>query len=329
MILLADHRGAGLERIRNVLEDAGRPTVLTNSLRETREALEANEPELIVLDPLSEGGQVEIEQIELFCLGDEGTSLLLVTTPAELDGSVEMTHRVEGAIWDLIHREAPADEYLLRIDRLLHQVAYRDEVEELRYRASYDWTGLLRKEAFEERLEELFSAAGRHNFEIALAVIDLDRFGRVNKIFDHTVGDLVISRVGDAIRNALRTEDLAFRLGGDEFGIILPFTGAVEAAHVCVRLRDAIWSVGDLALSGALTGRSIKLPVSASIGFQVYSGGHPVTRQELRAHAEKALQAAKRSGGNRAVYHPSLNTDQPSLDTDQPSLNTDQPDKKP
>jgi diguanylate cyclase (GGDEF)-like protein len=120
------------------------------------------------------------------------------------------------------------------------------------------------------------------------------------------VGDLVISRVGDAIRNALRTEDLAFRLGGDEFGIILPFTGAVEAAHVCVRLRDAIWSVGDLALSGALTGRSIKLPVSASIGFQVYSGGHPVTRQELRAHAEKALQAAKRSGGNRAVFHPSL-----------------------
>ena len=329
MILLADHRGAGLERIRNVLEDAGRPTVLTNSLRETREALEANEPELIVLDPLSEGGQVEIEQIELFCLGDEGTSLLLVTTPAELDGSVEMTHRVEGAIWDLIHREAPADEYLLRIDRLLHQVAYRDEVEELRYRASYDWTGLLRKEAFEERLEELFSAAGRHNFEIALAVIDLDRFGRVNKIFDHTVGDLVISRVGDAIRNALRTEDLAFRLGGDEFGIILPFTGAVEAAHVCVRLRDAIWSVGDLALSGALTGRSIKLPVSASIGFQVYSGGHPVTRQELRAHAEKALQAAKRSGGNRAVYHPSLNTDQPSLDTDQPSLDTDQTDEKP
>ena len=310
MILLADHRGAGLERIRQALEDAGRSIILTNSLRETREALEANVPALIVLDPLSEGGQVELEQIELFCVGDQGTSLLLVTTPAELDGSVEMTHQVEGAIWDLIHREAPADEYLLRIDRLLHQVAYREEVEELRYRASYDWTGLLRKEAFEERLEELFSAAGRHNFEIALAVIDLDRFGRVNKTFDHTVGDLVISRVGDAIRNALRTEDLAFRLGGDEFGIILPFTGAVEAAHVCVRLRDAIWGVGELALSGALTGRSIKLPVSASIGFQVYSDGHPVTRQDLRTHAEQALRVAKRSGGNRAVFHPSLNTEE-------------------
>jgi len=309
MILLADHRGAGLERIHKVLEDAGRPTLFTQSLRETREALEKSNPELVVLDPLSEGGQVEVEQIERYCLDTEGTSLLLVTDPAHLDGSVEVGRRVEGAVWDLIHREAPIDEYLLRIDRLLHQVAYRDEVEELRYRASYDWTGLLRKEAFEERLEELFSAAGRHEFDITLAILDLDRFGRVNKTFDHTVGDLVISRVGDAIRNALRTEDLAFRLGGDEFGVILPFTGPLEAAYVCVRLRDAIWSVGELALSGALTGRSITLPVSASIGFQTFSKGYPATREDLREHAEQALRAAKRAGGNRAVFHPSLSTD--------------------
>jgi len=306
MILLADHRGAGLERIQKVLEDADRPSTLTQSLRETREVLAQTTPELVVLDPLSEGGQVEVEQIERYCVNTEGTSLLLVTDPAHLDGSVAVGRRVEGAVWDLIHREAPDDEYLLRIDRLLHQVAYHDEVEELRYRASYDWTGLLRKEAFEERLEEIFSAAGRHEFEVTLAILDLDRFGRVNKTFDHTVGDLVISRVGDAIRNALRTEDLAFRLGGDEFGVVLPFTSALEGAYACVRLRDAIWGVGELALSGALTGRSITLPVSASIGFQTYANGYPATRELLRTHAEEALRAAKRSGGNRAVFHPSL-----------------------
>ena len=63
MILLADHRGAGLERIQKVLEDAGRPATLTQSLRETREVLEKAQPQLVVLDPLSEGGQVEVEQI--------------------------------------------------------------------------------------------------------------------------------------------------------------------------------------------------------------------------------------------------------------------------
>lgn len=306
MILLADHRGAGLERIQKVLQDASRPNTLTQNLRETRQVLEEEKPQLVVLDPLSEGGQVEVEQIERYCADTEGTSLLLVTDPAQIDSSLEVGRRVESAVWDLIHREAPIDEYILRMDRLLHEVAYRDEVEELRYRASYDWTGLLRKEAFEERMEELFSAAGRHKFEITLAILDLDRFGRVNKTFDHTVGDLVISRVGDAIRNALRTEDLAFRLGGDEFGVILPFTGALEAAHVCVRLRDAIWAVGELALSGALTGRSITLPVSVSIGFQTFEAGYPNTREELRAQAEEALHAAKRAGGNRAVYYPSL-----------------------
>ena len=51
MILLADHRGAGLERIQKVLEDAGRPTALTQSLRETREVLEGSVPQLVVLDP--------------------------------------------------------------------------------------------------------------------------------------------------------------------------------------------------------------------------------------------------------------------------------------
>jgi diguanylate cyclase (GGDEF)-like protein len=311
MILLADHRGAGLERIQKVLQDASRPNTLTQNLRETRQVLEEEKPQLVVLDPLSEGGQVEVEQIERYCADTEGTSLLLVTDPAQIDSSLEVGRRVESAVWDLIHREAPIDEYILRMDRLLHEVAYRDEVEELRYRASYDWTGLLRKEAFEERMEELFSAAGRHKFEITLAILDLDRFGRVNKTFDHTVGDLVISRVGDAIRNALRTEDLAFRLGGDEFGVILPFTGALEAAHVCVRLRDAIWAVGELALSGALTGRSITLPVSVSIGFQTFEAGYPTTREELRAQAEEALHAAKRAGGNRAVYYPSLGKPHP------------------
>lgn len=312
MILLADHRGAGLERIQKVLQDASRPNTLTQNLRETRQVLEEEKPQLVVLDPLSEGGQVEVEQIERYCADTEGTSLLLVTDPAQIDSSLEVGRRVESAVWDLIHREAPIDEYILRMDRLLHEVAYRDEVEELRYRASYDWTGLLRKEAFEERMEELFSAAGRHKFEITLAILDLDRFGRVNKTFDHTVGDLVISRVGDAIRNALRTEDLAFRLGGDEFGVILPFTGALEAAHVCVRLRDAIWAVGELALSGALTGRSITLPVSVSIGFQTFEAGYPTTREELRAQAEEALHAAKRAGGNRAVYYPSLGKPHPN-----------------
>ena len=67
--------------------------------------------------------------------------------------------------------------------------------------------------------------------------------------------------------------------------------------------------MGELALSGALTGRSITLPVSASIGFQTFSKGYPATREQLREHAEEALRSAKRAGGNRAVFHPSLDTD--------------------
>jgi GGDEF domain-containing protein len=66
---------------------------------------------------------------------------------------------------------------------------------------------------------------------MALVLVDLDAFGRVNKDFDHTVGDRLIERVGAAIRSALRAEDVAGRLGGDEFGAILPYTGRIDAAH--------------------------------------------------------------------------------------------------
>ena len=76
--------------------------------------------------------------------------------------------------------------------------------------------------------------------ETHLVILDLDDFGRINKEFDHTVGDLVISRVGDVIKHSLRAEDIGGRLGGDEFAVLLPYTDQVDAAKVVSRLRRSI-----------------------------------------------------------------------------------------
>ena len=85
-------------------------------------------------------------------------------------------------------------------------------------------------------------------------LIDLDRFGEVNKRFDHTVGDELIARSGSVIRMILRTEDVGARLGGDEFAIVLPYTERVDAARVVTRLAARL-----RALSGPPHGAFLSL----------------------------------------------------------------------
>jgi diguanylate cyclase (GGDEF)-like protein len=110
--------------------------------------------------------------------------------------------------------------------------------------------------------------------------------------------------VGEAIRRALRTEDIAGRIGGDEFAVLLPYTRPIEAAHVVRRLRDEIQR-----LSGSLRGAAGEVEISASLGFETFDGADLDSLETLRLHAEIALREAKRLGGGRGVYYRSLESD--------------------
>jgi diguanylate cyclase (GGDEF)-like protein len=190
----------------------------------------------------------------------------------------------------------------MRIERVLTQCAHQMEIAELRHRALHDdGTGLLRPTAFQQRLGEHFGAAERHHLDLALVLVDLDHFGSFNKRFDHTVGDRILARVSEAIRASLRAEDVAGRIGGDEFAVLLPYTKKVEAAHVARRLLEKIREA-----SGTYPGADVEVDVSASLGFETFDGGDLESLESLRAHAEIALRAAKRSGGDRGVYYRTL-----------------------
>lgn len=302
ILLLCDHRGGGLDRLRIPLEGAGFLVRPSASLRETREQAQRERPDLIVVDPLAEGGSVELEELERLRGETRPVPLLLVADPADPSAAVRATRALSPRAWDLVRRDAPLEEILLRIERLLAGARENTELEELRYRAAHDdRTELLRPRAFQQRLGEHFSAAQRHDFELALVVLDLDDFGRINKDFDHTVGDLVIARVGEAIRRSMRAEDVAGRLGGDEFAVLLPYTGPVEAAHAVRRLCERL-----RALSGPVPGFEEEVPVRASLGFETYGQGRPASLADLRQHAELALRQAKTSGGDRGIYYRSL-----------------------
>ena len=109
-------------------------------------------------------------------------------------------------------------EPLYRISQLQDIDARRRGEEMLRHLADHDTlSGLFNRRRFQEELEREVERGGRG----AVLLIDLDKFKEVNDTLGHAAGDAVIQKVGESLKDRLRTSDVAARLGGDEFGIIL------------------------------------------------------------------------------------------------------------
>jgi len=303
-ILVCDHRGTGIDR---ELAALGRPDLVivsSSSLRESMTRIGEAPPDAIVLDPLSRSGTTELSALEgaRSAAGATVVPLLVIVAPDDEEAATRIDRVLETGAWDLVRRGTKIDELALRLERLVELKLLADEMSDLRHQASHDdRTDLLRPKAFQARLLEHFSAAQRHHHDLALVLIDLDRFGAINKEHDHTVGDALISRVGDAIRRTLRVEDVAGRLGGDEFGVLLPYTGKINAALVVNRLRQEI-----VRCSGKPEGARGHVACSASIGFETYDGVDIDSVETLRRHAERALRVAKVQGGDQGIYFRSL-----------------------
>lgn len=302
-VLVCDHRGEGVLTLARGL---GSPTTrieFSQSLRQSLDRLTRARPDLILVDPLSGAGFHELGALDRVRQRPTLVPMLLVRN-GEVDPNWRRAAQaIRAPAWDLIDRDATVEELRVRVHRLLAEGRLHREVRDLRHRASHDdRTDLLRPWAFQARLDEHFSAAQRHGLPMTLALVDLDKFGAVNKQFDHTVGDELIARVGGAVRRCLRAEDIAGRLGGDEFAVLLPFTAPSDAVNVVERLGNELRR-----LSGVPGGRERgHLAVSGSIGYAHYDGTNLLNSHELRQRAEEALRVAKRSGGDCSVSFDSL-----------------------
>jgi diguanylate cyclase (GGDEF)-like protein len=154
-------------------------------------------------------------------------------------------------------------------------------------------TGLGNHRAFQEEMERQWAGAVRHNQPLALAIVDLDDFKRINDDYGHHGGDRALQSFGQLLRAQVRDFDVAARLGGEEFAILLPQTTAEAATVVAARTRDT------LAASPIPVSNEATVQLSASFGIAESSPGQ--TTDELLRRADEALYAAKRAGKNRYV----------------------------
>jgi diguanylate cyclase (GGDEF)-like protein len=151
-------------------------------------------------------------------------------------------------------------------------------------------TGLGNQRHFHERLQQELDAAASGTSSVALCILDVDGLKRVNDMYGHPVGDRLLERVAGCLRHGGE----GFRVGGDEFALLLPGRDAEAAREIAaaVLARVATLDVSDGSQEG----------VHVSAGVAVFPT-HCRERNDLYRCADEALYASKRAGGNQVVVH--------------------------
>lgn len=153
-------------------------------------------------------------------------------------------------------------------------------------------TGALSRRAFRDEAKRLGSLANRHGHKLTLAVLDVDHFKGINDRHGHAVGDAVLSSVIATCRRSLRGSDIVGRIGGEEFGILLPHTDLASGMAAIEKARAAI-------AGQAVDTPCGPVPVTCSFGAaSLLTGQH---FDDVLRNADLAMYSAKNAGRNQAI----------------------------
>jgi diguanylate cyclase (GGDEF)-like protein/putative nucleotidyltransferase with HDIG domain len=163
-------------------------------------------------------------------------------------------------------------------------------------------TALYNHRYFHERLRSELTRASRQRDSVALVMLDLDDFKRVNDIHGHAAGDELLVALAEVLRDSVRDYDVVCRVGGEEFAVIMPSGDAGEAMIVAQRISDALART-EFEPAGSMT---------VSIGV-AQGPEHAMNPRELHACAEAAMMTAKARGKSRIVLFGDGETERPDV----------------
>ncbi len=213
--------------------------------------------------------------------------------PDVVEGEEGVVKRPEGDVAVVIHRRDLTGEPTVRgiVTTLRDVTAERELQRDLAYRASHDeLTGMVNARAWSETLSAEVDRRRGPGDGVAVVFIDIDDFKAINDQYGHPTGDRVLAEVARRIRQHLRAQDIAARVGGDEFAVLLRGLADIgDARVVAQRLADA--------LSRPVSVDAFEIDCKASIGLSYTEGQERI--ESLVRQADTALYAAKEQGKGR------------------------------
>jgi diguanylate cyclase (GGDEF)-like protein len=209
-----------------------------------------------------------------------------LTVEDQLLGTIEFSRNKRFSETDLVTLETLLG-YL--IYPLRNALNYRDAVNAA---MSDALTGAANKRAFDYQIHHEVAISQRYQSSLSLAVFDIDFFKKINDGYGHATGDAVLRQIVDVVKLNCRDSDLVFRLGGEEFGLLLTKTDPAGAYAIADRIRQAISET-------TFCHDGYSIPVTISMGISTHNSSD--SKSSFMGRADKALYSAKNSGRNKTI----------------------------
>jgi two-component system cell cycle response regulator len=228
------------------------------------------------------------------------TRNLPILAICEPDDTARLMRGLEIGVNDYLVRPIDSHELRARVRTQIRRKRYterlRDNVQMSIEAAITDaLTGLHNRRYMESHLKKLVEQASARGKQLSVLVLDIDYFKSINDTYGHDCGDDVLREFAIRVRKSIRGIDLACRIGGEEFVVVMPETDMAVAATVAERLRRKIAAEPFPLDQGRRT-----IDVTISIGIAALEASHDTAAQLLK-RADQALYRAKRNGRNRVV----------------------------
>lgn len=222
--------------------------------------------------------------------------ILIITEPGE---DARLLRGLEMGVNDYLVRPIDKNEMLARVKTQIKRKRYSDRLrsrleENVEMAITDPLTGLYNRRYMEGHMKTLVEEAVQRGKPLSVMVADIDYFKSVNDTHGHDAGDLVLQDFSRRLRENIRGIDLACRLGGEEFVVMMPDTDLTKAYVVAERLRQCI-----AAKPFNITADK-QIQITASVGIAAHEGVED-TPDALLKRSDQALYCAKRDGRNRVV----------------------------
>ena len=289
-ILIVDDDVAVRNTMNEYILTAGYQSEAVSCAEEALEMLDNKSFHVVITDIILPAmGGLELTKI----IKKDQDSDVIVMTGYSDDYSYEEAINIGAS--DFVIKPVRLEELLLRLKRVLKERDLTNErirmMEKLQKLAVTDGlTKLYNSRSFYSQLETEVDRFNRYKHPLALLLLDLDHFKDYNDTYGHLEGDKVLVRFSQIIKSCLRTNDTAYRYGGEEFTVILPETGGEEAGTVAQRIRAAL----EAERFSPVNGKEVKITIS--IGVTEYQ-----PKEELSTfiqRADRAMYRSKQKGRN-------------------------------